>query len=213
MPGADTGHRYRLSFVVERERGDVEKIASTIEKMFDRTPDEAWSTPDGIFFGIGEPDGKLAMIFPGQGSQYVGMLRDLSCLFPQMLEALRDANDAFTAGDDRRLTDIIYPAPAFDDETRQLQESELRSIEVAQPAIGAVSVGAFSVLRDFGVTPEAVAGHSYGELMALCAAGSYDSEALYSLSRLRAQLMASGGGDKGAMLAVRAPLQTVEQIV
>ncbi|HSG66526.1 MAG TPA: acyltransferase domain-containing protein, partial [Gammaproteobacteria bacterium] len=203
----------RLAFVVERDRTEVPKLVATVGKMLDRTPDEPWSTPDGIFYGVGEANGKLAMIFPGQGSQYVGMLRDLSCLFPQMLDALRDANEAFAEGESRRLTDLIYPPPAFDDETRQRQEADLRAIEVAQPAIGAVSVGAFSVLRDLGVMPEAVAGHSYGELMALCAAGSYDADALYSLSRLRAQLMASGGGDKGAMLAVRAPLHDVEQLV
>jgi acyl transferase domain-containing protein len=209
----DHRQRHRLAFVVERDRGDLAKIDATIGKMLDRSPEESWSTPDGIFHGVGDPDGKLAMIFPGQGSQYVGMLRDLSCLFPQVLDALCDANEAFARGDSRRLTDLIYPPPAFDDETKQHQEADLRAIEVAQPAIGAVSVGAFGVLRDFGVMPEAVAGHSYGELMALCAAGSYDADALYTLSRLRAQLMASGGGDKGAMLAVRAPLQDVEQLV
>ena len=61
--------------------------------------------------------------------------------------------------------------------------------------------------------PEAVAGHSYGELTALCAAGCYDEAGLHELSRLRGRLMAEGNGDKGGMLAVRAPLATVKSII
>src|SRR5207237_1347313 len=69
----------------------------------------------------------------------------------------------------------------------------------------------------FGVKPDAAAGHSYGELTALCAAGCFDAPSLFALSQLRGRLMAERGdataADPGAMLAVQAPLEAVEQVI
>ena len=156
--------------------------------------------------------GKLAVLFPGQGSQYAGMLRDLACVFPAMRDVLADGNRVFarmTGGDEsERLSDSIYPHPAFSKEERDRQEQHLRRTEVAQPAIGAVSLGALKVLEQFGVQPDAYAGHSYGELPALCAAGCFDAESLHTISRLRGHLMASyRGADAGSMLAVSCSLE------
>src|SRR5262249_47520772 len=59
--------------------------------------------PAGVFFGRGPAPGKLAVLFPGQGSQYVGMLRDLACQFPEMQSALAVSPDLC-------LNDKIYPS-------------------------------------------------------------------------------------------------------
>ena len=70
------------------------------------------------------------------------------------------------------------------------------------------------VLEEFGLSPDAYAGHSYGELPALCAAGCFDAEALHTMSRLRGHLMASyHGADAGSMLAVHASAATVESVL
>jgi acyl transferase domain-containing protein/NAD(P)-dependent dehydrogenase (short-subunit alcohol dehydrogenase family) len=171
-------------------------------------------SPDGAYFGEG-PAARLGVLFPGQGSQYVGMLRDLACCFPTMQAFLADANRMFEKwGGEGRLSDVIYPPAAFTPDQRRRQEEALRQTDVAQPAIGAVSLGALHVLEAFGVRADAFAGHSYGELPALCAAGCFDAVALHRLSRLRGHLMAAQGGrDAGAMLAVHAPLAAVEQVL
>src|SRR5262249_37778485 len=88
-----------------------------------------------------------------------------------------------------------------------------RATNVAQPAIGAVSLAGWRILEHFGVAADAFAGHSYGELTALCAAGRLDPAGFFRLSKLRGQLMAGGKADRGAMLAVRSPLTTVEQVL
>ena len=111
-----------------------------------------------------------------------------------------------------RLSDLIYPPNALRDCGKEQQEDALRATDVAQPAIGAVSLGALRVLESFGLAADAAAGHSYGELTALCAAGRLDEPSFHALSRLRGQLMAAGHGDKGSMLAVPAPLADIEQI-
>ena len=168
----------------------------------------AWSLPQGVFFGSGSAKGGWAACFPGQGAQYVGMLRELMCRFPDAADTLAAATEA-TPG----LVDSLYPHPAFDDDSRAEQEAELRATQTAQPALGAVSLGAFRVLEQFGITPDATCGHSYGELVALCAAGRIQPKELHELSRLRGELMARGEGDHGSMLAVSAESERVQALI
>ena len=160
------------------------------------------------------------MLFPGQGSQSVGMLRDVVTLFPETLEALAVANRIVSEqspdeSDVRRLSDRIYPQPAFDPAKKSRQEAALKATDIAQPALGAVEFGLYRVLRDrFGLAPDALAGHSYGELPALAAAGRLTVDELFRLSWARGRLMAEQrAGDAGGMIAVFAPLADIEAAV
>ena len=198
----EAAHRLILAMESTRLGKCLEGAVTLLKSHADKS---AWTTPDGAFYGTGAPKGSLAFLFPGQGSQYVGMLRDLACQFPEVLDSLTRAG--------KRLGDVIYPHPAFDDETKADQERALRVTDIAQPAIGAVSVGALGLLLMFGLEPAAVAGHSYGELVALHAAKVFDAQTLSVLSILRGRLMGEGEGDRGAMLAVDSDESTIESIV
>ena len=208
---------FRLLMVVTKE-SDRAGLADSALKMLEKNPGKtSWTAPSGIAFGSGKRRGKLGALFPGQGSQYSGMLRDLACQFPGMLQALAEADEIFArehAGN-QRLSDFIYPHPVFTDEARQQQEQALKSTDIAQPALGAVSMGAFSVLDHFGVAAQAACGHSYGELLALCGAGRIEPAALHQLSNLRGRLMAggNGSGERGAMLAVQADEKAVQDFL
>ena len=203
----------RIALVVEKARTNIASLVANARSMLHERPEISWNTPDGAFFARGEKPGKLGILFPGQGSQYAGMLRDISCCFPQMLDTLASADEGFVAPDGRHLSDIIYPRNNFGDSTGEMQEKALRATEAAQPAIGATSLGLLKVLRSFGIDPDALAGHSYGELTALCVAGRLDESAFHDLSRLRGRLMAEGKGDKGGMIAVSAQLAAVERVI
>ena len=200
----------RLLLVVEKGHTDAAALATRVTSLLDAHKETTWSTPDGVYYGRGPAAGDLAFLFPGQGSQYVGMLRDLACQFPCMRASLElaDSGDA-----DNRLSDLVYPHPAFDHDARQLQEDILRETRNAQPAIGAVSLGSEAVLRLFGITPVATAGHSFGELSALCAAGLLSQQDFHELARLRGRLMGDLDGGRGAMLAVRAGLAEVDKVI
>ncbi len=199
----------RLALVVERNKTNLDALRATARSMLLKSPATAWSSPDGAYYATGPAPGKLGLLFPGQGAQYCGMLRDLACSFPEMLATITAAETGFSSANGARLSDLIYPASTFGAESGKRMEEALRATDVAQPAIGAVSLGALRVLESFGLTAEAAAGHSYGELTALCAAGRLDESSFHALSRLRGQLMAGGAGDKGSMLAVSAPLSDV----
>jgi len=205
---------HRLVLVIKRNRTDrasqVKKALTMLEKYHEQP---FWETTDGVYYASGSFKGKTAMLFPGQGAQYTGMLKGLAIQFPEFLSTLQEADDAFAANSGKSrgtLTDIIYPRPQFDQDSKEEADSILRATEVAQPALGAVNLAACRVLSSFGVSADSVAGHSYGELSALCSAEVFTTEQLHYLSRLRGELMTAGNGDRGSMLAVFAPLEQVE---
>ena len=206
----------RLLMAVEKDVTDWERLKTMTIKGLEDQP-AAWNHPDGVYYGSGDRPGKLALLFPGQGSQYPGMFQDLACQFPRMFQVLADANNAFDLREDdlarTRLSDYIFPARDLTPEDRQHSEELLKDTRVAQPAIGAVALGLYRVLEYFGIRGDLAAGHSYGELVALCASGRYGEDDLHQLSRLRGDLMARTNGRQGAMLAVRAGAEQAAQLI
>ncbi|MDX9820251.1 MAG: ACP S-malonyltransferase, partial [Desulfococcus multivorans] len=166
-----------------------------------------------LHYGEGPCPGGLAIAFPGQGSQYVGMGKNLVQTFAEAKDIFSRADAAFDP--DRRLSDLIFPEASEDGDATLTAEDALRSTDVAQPAIGAVSAVMMRILKGFGITPAAVCGHSYGEIAALFAAGRLDEKKFFELSVARGKFMARAGGqgDKGGMLAVKAPMDVLEALI
>ncbi len=200
---------HRLLIVVEH--GD--DLSVVLGKATDRlaTGADRWTLPN-IYYSATPAEGKLAFLFPGQGSQYVGMARRMACAFPELRAALVAADQGFD-GPVHSVSDAIYPTPAFTEEARQAREDRLRRTDFAQPALGAIEWGMSKVLDRFGIRPDAVCGHSYGELVALAVAGVFDESTLMGLSRLRGRLMAGDGEDRGAMLAVKASPADLDRLI
>lgn len=133
--------------------------------------------------------GKIAFVFPGQGSQAVGMAQDVAGRFPE-IKALFDKADARLG---YQLSDIIFNGPA---ETLTLTEN-------AQPAILTASVAMLSLLEKEGLVPDYVAGHSLGEYSALVAAGALAFEDAVYAVRMRGLYMEEAvPAGTGAMAAV-----------
>ncbi|MEU2713077.1 SDR family NAD(P)-dependent oxidoreductase [Streptomyces sp. NPDC007205] len=151
--------------------------------------------------GVGAACGKVAFLFPGQGSQRPGMLADLLVHLPELRYYL-DLGRAYA--------DTVHPPAAFDDTARERRRAALTDTRAAQPALGIAGLAAHAFLTSAGVHPDQAAGHSYGELVALAAAGALDPETLLELSTERAgAILAAAGDDSGTMAAVGAPAGTV----
>jgi [acyl-carrier-protein] S-malonyltransferase len=143
---------------------------------------------------------KTAFLFPGQGSQTVGMGRDLSHTFSIARQTFEEADEAL----DFSLSKLCFSGP----------EEQLRLTEFTQPAIFTASVAAYRVLAERGVMPDYVAGHSLGEYSANAAAGVVEFGDAVRSVRQRGQFMqqAVAAGD-GAMAAVLGmPLPSVIEV-
>ncbi|MET7773299.1 SDR family NAD(P)-dependent oxidoreductase [Nocardia sp. NPDC005366] len=180
-----------------------------------RDPEAAqWDHPEGVYFrSAALPQRRVGALFAGQGSQYVDMGAAAALDNPPVGAAFDTANAAF-AGAARRLSSVVFPPPAFDEQTRSEQELTLRRTEFAQPAIGAMSAGQFRVLTEFGFRADGYLGHSFGELTALWASGALETEDFHRLARARGVAMTPEEGvDAGTMMAVGATRETTEEII
>ena len=137
---------------------------------------------------------KIAFVFPGQGSQYAGMGQELARSFPAARRVFDQADEVLGFA----ISQLCFEGP----------EDQLRLTENTQPAILACSVAVHAVLRERGVEPNYVAGHSLGEYSALVAAGSIEFGDALRLVRKRGRYMQqavpSGVGAMAALIGMPA---------
>lgn len=157
-------------------------------------------------FTVNKKEGKVAFLFPGQGSQRINMARDLFVAFPEMRKLI----DAYP-----ELEKVIFPSKTFDDATLKQQKETIKDTRLAQPLLGIVDLALAKFLQSIGIVPDMLAGHSYGELPALCFAGVFEEEKLVDLSIQRAKSILNSveGGDPGSMIAVSATKENLQPIL
>ncbi|MFD6277096.1 SDR family NAD(P)-dependent oxidoreductase [Streptomyces sp. NPDC060209] len=201
----------RLAIVAAHNDDLSDKLEQAFA-LIGRQPDTGFSTPTGVHYATGAASvGRIGFLFPGQGAQYVGMGADVAMLSPAA-QAVWDRLGTMEF-DRRELHRVVFPPPAFSDGERAVQQALLTGTEWAQPALAVHSLALIEVLHGLGLRPDCVAGHSFGELVALHAAGALEAESLVNLARRRGELMREAAAKPGAMLAAAAGRARIEDVI
>ncbi len=196
---------YRLAILSQNEKEALEDLKGFLgvhQPPF-KGKQEDLLARKGIYLGSEkEAPSSLAFIFPGQGSHYAGMGRELYETFP----VIRKRMDLAAAMSDFDLLNLMFFG----------EEDVLKESWVQQPALFALECGIADQLTAMGAKPSVVAGHSVGEMAALWAAGVYSFEDGFHLVMNRARCMkkaAEQNKDPGAMIAVHAGIDRIEQLI
>ncbi|MEW1642264.1 SDR family NAD(P)-dependent oxidoreductase [Streptomyces sp. NPDC091219] len=164
---------------------------------------EGGRNPVGVVSGIARPTGGTVFVFPGQGSQWAAMGRELWETSPVFAEQLRACAEALEPWVSWSLIDTVRGGS---------EAADLDRIDVVQPVLFAVMVSLAAVWRALGVTPDAVIGHSQGEIAAACVAGALTLADGAKIVALRSRMLATTAQD-GGMAGIVAPEDRVRELL
>ena len=191
----------------------AEKAANALKALAANQP-AVWKAlrAQGIFRGHG-PAPKIAFLYPGQGSQYVNMLKPLRAAEPIVAETFAEADRVMTPLLGKPLSEYIFVDKADGDAVAKAEE-DLRQTAITQPAVLAVDLALTRLLAAYGIAPDFAMGHSLGEYGALVAAGGLPfADALEAVSARGREMTRFAPEDKGRMAAVFAPINEIERIL
>ncbi|MFI9764840.1 SDR family NAD(P)-dependent oxidoreductase [Streptomyces sp. NPDC051963] len=189
-----THFEHRASIAV----GDTAALVEALEAL------AAGEAHDAVVSGVAERRGKVVFVYPGQGSQWVGMGRELlatSVVFRETVEACDAALMPFTGWSVREvLAGEEGEHPPFD------------RVDVVQPALFAMGVGLSALWRSLGVEPAAVVGHSQGEVVAAVVSGALSLEQGAQIVAARSKGVLACAG-QGGMALIERPVSVVEEFL
>ncbi|MFJ2443300.1 SDR family NAD(P)-dependent oxidoreductase [Streptomyces sp. NPDC087658] len=174
--------------------GDREELLAGIQALAEGKPAQ------NIVSGASGVDGKVAFVFPGHGTQWVGMAAGLMGE-PAFAESVHACERALKPHVDWSLTEVLAGGA-----------DQLERIDVLQPVLFAMSVSLAALWRSRGVEPDVVLGHSLGELAAACVAGALPLEEAARVVAVRGQVIAQLGTGAG-MVSVTAPREQLESLL
>jgi acyl transferase domain-containing protein/acyl carrier protein len=208
----------RLGFVADNLVEACKLLQISLDLLKSKPSVTSWELPQGVYYratGI-NLDQKVVALFPGQGSQYLEMGREVTMNFPVIGDLYGRMDRLFIQDNLQPVSQVVFPRPVFDDEEKTAQTAALQRTEYAQPAIGVFSAGLYAILQQAGFKPDFAAGHSFGELTALWVAGVFSDDDYLFLVKSRGQAMAAPKDpdhDAGAMLAVREDENKIELVL
>ena len=158
---------------------------------------------DGVVSGTARAQGKTVLVFPGQGAQWLGMGRELLNSSPVFAQAMAECDRVFSTLVDWSLLEVLDGGEGA---------PSLERVEIVQPVLFAVMVSLAELWRSVGVEPDAVVGHSQGEIAAACVAGLLSLEDAARIVILRSTALTVLAG-QGAMVSVGLSVEQVERLL
>lgn len=201
----------RLAIVASDAAGLNKQLQQALKKLGSGGA-TSWATRGGMFYSAQPLEGKLAFIFPGEGSQYSAMLSDMAQCFDDVRDWLDFWCGLYPDVPGERRTDIAFPPPTgLSEERRAELERRMHDMDVGSEAVFVGAQALNALLGTMGVQPDVMLGHSSGESSALAASGAIPAassqelaEFIRELNRVYREELANGSIPTGALLAVGA---------
>lgn len=210
ISGSDRGG-HRLAFAARTGEEAAAKCGRAIEFLMEDIRDR-WEN-DGIAYSARsvEPGKKVAVLFPGQGTQRIGMLSEMAEHCSQMERVIALADELLGRAGQPTVSELTYPS-CFTEEEKRAAQVRLQRTENTQPVLAAMESGVYEAARERGLRADCLIGYSFGELVALWADGVYDMETLFRVARERGRFMGRKT-ENAAMMAVLSDRETVRGLV
>lgn len=207
---ADTGAQHRVALVAKDPAGLVRSLGQCSARLREGGQGR-WSTRAGAAYGDSRTEGKLAFVFPGEGSQYQGMFADLARCFSPVQGWLDFWHGLYDLPQGHTRTDIAFPTCEVGTDRRKELERRMHDMDVGSEAVYVGGLAMHALLRSLGVEPDVMLGHSSGESAALSASGANPAVTQEAQAACIARhfevyrgLLESGKIPSGALLAVGA---------
>jgi len=156
----------------------------------------------------------VAFLFPGQGSQYPFMFRDLADRFPVVAQTIAEADDILMSLGRPSVTSVMFAAKGTEGANGAPGGDAMKETQTLQPMILAVNIAMFRLLKQLGVVPVACAGHSLGEYAACVAAGVFSFRDGLEAVAVRGTEMAKVSiADPGLMMSIPADARVVDEVL
>ncbi|MEU9510798.1 SDR family NAD(P)-dependent oxidoreductase [Micromonospora sp. NPDC048170] len=174
--------------------GDRAELSTALDALADG------GAARNLVTGLAEAGDRTAFLFPGQGSQWLGMATELLDTSPVFAARMAQCAAAVDRHTDWKLLDVLRGVPGA---------ASLDRVDVVQPALFAMMVSLAALWRSHGVEPAAVVGHSQGEIAAACVAGALSLDDAALVVTRRSQLIAVDLAGRGGMVSVSEPVAKV----
>lgn len=208
----DAGGAHRLAIVVADVPGLLKALPQAKKRLAEMgDAPVAWSTRGGVAYSPERTEGKLAFLFPGEGSQYPGMFADLAMCFDEVQQWLDFWHGLYGLPTGQTRTDIVFPSSEIGDERRKELEQRMHDMDVGSESVFIGGMAMHELMTALGVEPDVMLGHSSGESAALGASGANPAitpqdraDCIARHYAVYEELLAAGKIPTGALLAVGA---------
>ena len=206
----------RCGFAAQDAETAAKKLSLIRDGLIDPAKQAIFPTR-GIHVSRGAPSkarAGVAFLFPGQGSQYPFMLRDLAERFPVVAQTFQEADEILASLGLPTVTSAVFLAGENNNEAASRQADVMKDTQLLQPMILTANTAIFRLLSSMGVRPVACAGHSLGEYAACVAAGVFSFRDAVEAVAVRGREMARVSiADPGLMMSIPADARVVEEVL
>jgi malonyl CoA-acyl carrier protein transacylase len=194
-------HTYRLACVTDSESALVEKL-KLVEKLPISPNVRPFLEEQGIFFAVKTQKPRIAFLFPGQGSQYQFMLTELIAECPAAAEKAQEIDTILTS----------MGHPTFSELVKRSNRALTEDVWATQMSLLAADTIAYAALVSLGIRPDVLAGHSFGEYVALMASGAWTLEQTIRITDARCNFISADHNCHGLFFTTDASREVIEHL-